>query len=304
MERGDAQRPGHLQRLGRERRRAHERRSRAGRCERGGGPGRRRVAPARGERGVEPEEAGALLVAGVGGGRGVAVEVPAGVGHGERAPERVPAAEHLPAPHRPARDPVGDHGVPVAHRLLHAHVAQPVRVHGRLPAAEGHAVDGPAAPVVVEGDRRVAGLGRGLKPAVVLEAVRAAVERPELHVLPARVHRAHEVAGQLVERPRAAQEAGHGGEHGVGVGGVARPAGVAEAQVAHPVARLGVGARGRGQRRLHAHVGLGHLLGVGRGGGHALLGAVGAQACGRDRERDRDHHCCAPSCPGPHGAGC
>ena len=178
-----------------------------------------------------------------------------------------------------------------------------LRVRGALPAAEGHPVDRAAAPVVVERDLRVAGPGGGPQPAVVLEAVRAAVERPELHVLPAGAHRADEVARELVEGPGSAEEAGHGGDHGVGVGRVARAVRVAEAQVAHPVARLGMGARGRGQRRLHAHVGLGHLLGVGRRGGHPLLGAVRAEACGRSREHDRGHHGCETSCPGPHGAG-
>ena len=304
VERRDAQRPRHLERLGGERRRAHERRARAGGRERGGRPGRRarcrrrsraRCRARRSRRTARSRRR--AVVAGLPSKSQPAKAVVSG------PPSEWPPQKTFRAPHRPARDLLGQDGVPVAHRLLDAHVPQPVRVRGALPAAEGDAVHRAAAPVVVEGDRGVAGPGGRVAARGGPRGSSRGGRAPRTRRSSARVHPPDEVARELVERPRAAQEARHGRDHGVGVGWAARAAGVAEAQVGHPVARLGVGACRGGQRRLHAHVGLGHLLRVGRDGDDALLGAVGAEAGGGHREHCRDRHR-RYACPRPHGAGC
>src|SRR3954452_9030962 len=137
-----------LECLGRERGEADEGRAGAGRLDRGGGPGRGGAAAGASEGRIEAEEPRALLVAGVARRSRVAVEVPAGESGGDRAAERVAAAEHLAPPHPLVRDLLGENRVPVAHRLLEADVVEELCVRGALPAAEAGAADLLAAPVV------------------------------------------------------------------------------------------------------------------------------------------------------------
>ena len=144
-----------LDRLRGQRRHVHVRRRGAAGAARAA---ERQVAAAAGaaaerERGVEPDQPGALLVARVAPGRRVAVEVPAREGRRQRPAERVPAADHLAGAPRLARDPGAEDRVPVLHRPLEAELAQERGVLRADEPGEGLAVHRLAAPVVVPGDR-------------------------------------------------------------------------------------------------------------------------------------------------------
>ncbi|MHB8659675.1 MAG: hypothetical protein ACYC91_17355 [Solirubrobacteraceae bacterium] len=140
-----------------------------------------------GDRGVQREEAGALLVAGVISVRApaglVAVgELPTGKGPGERPAERVPAAEHLAPAHRRVRDAAGDDVVLVAHRLGKPGGVEERHLAAAQEAGEAVAVDRLAPVVVAQRAAVVTGAQRRPRAGLVLQAVGATVERPDLEV--------------------------------------------------------------------------------------------------------------------------
>ena len=171
--------------------------------------------PERIDRGVEPDERRALVVAGVLVGLRVAVEVPARERRGQRPAERVPAADELALALAPRRHLARDDGVPVLDRLLEADVAQEGRLLVVGEAGEGVPVHLAAVEVVAERHARVACLHAGAHAAVVLEAVRAPVDPPDLdHAAP--LGRAPDrVPRDLVERAAAGEDARHQREHRV-----------------------------------------------------------------------------------------
>ena len=221
---------------------------------------------------VEPEETGALLEAGVATGLRVAVEVPAGEGGGQRAAQRMPSTEDLAGPAALAGDLAPQDLVPVADRAAEPVLAQESRLLAALEAAEAAAFDLAVAEVVAERDPRVAGAGLAADAAMVLEAVGAAVERPELDVPAACGGIANDVAGKLVKGGGAAEETRDRDQDGVGLPRQARSAGIAEAQVAEPIAATGLGRRCRRERSVQAH--------------HRLLYAASVGSPGADRDLD------------------
>src|SRR5206468_11695626 len=93
------------------------------------------------EHGVEPDERGALPVAGVTLRPRVAVEVPARERGRDRPAHRVPAADHLARADPAVRDPGSKHRVPVAQRLREPEVVLPGGSLGRDPAREAPPTD-------------------------------------------------------------------------------------------------------------------------------------------------------------------
>src|SRR5206468_3476503 len=99
-----------------------------------------------------------------------------------------------------------EHRVPVADGPLEPELAQERGLGRALESLEPLAARRLAVPVVVVGHRGVARAGRCSNAGVVLEAVGAAVERPDLYVAAPPRRAPHRVPGQLVEVRGAAQE--------------------------------------------------------------------------------------------------
>lgn len=254
------------------------------------------------ERRIEADEPGALLVAGVALRLRVAVEVPARKRRGQWAAERMPAADHLVRPPHLAGDPAPQHRVPIEHRPLEAELAKELGLLRRNEAVEALAVDLGVAPVVVPGDRRIASPRRGPHAGVVLEAVRPPVERPVLDLRPTLRRPPDRVAGDLVERRRAAEEAGDDHRDRVGPLRVPRPIGAAKAQVLEPVAGRRVRADLGRQRVIEADERLADLLRAGGVRVHRPLDDLARRrrrrARGREHQRGREYGQC-----GEPGAG-
>src|SRR5688572_4811116 len=125
------------------------------------------------------------------------------------------AADELPLALSPRADLARDDRVPVLDRLLQADVAQERRLLLVGEAGEGVAVDLAPLEVVPERDARVARLHARADSTVILEAVGAPLETPDLDVTPALRSAPDRVAGDLVERAGAGEDAGHQREHGV-----------------------------------------------------------------------------------------
>lgn len=123
-----------------------------------------------------------------------------------------------------------------------------MRLLRRGEAGECAPVGGGAVVVVVEGQLEAVLAGTDLDAPMVLEAIRAAVERPNLDVTMPPKRRPHDVAGELIKRRGAREDSWHRHEDRVGPPGDAWTLSAAESEVSDPVARRGARAVGGWER--------------------------------------------------------
>ncbi|WP_280496840.1 hypothetical protein [Nocardia asiatica] len=146
------------------------------------------------------------------------------------------AAQHLSLPDFRVRQFGGEQIVLVLNRLRDTDMAEPAQLVVRHHAAETAAADLCAAIVVVHGEVHVVRRRTRLSAEMVLQAVGAAVQRPELEMPALSRRRGDGIASDTVERARPLEDPRLRHQNGVGVRRARRARDISVAEIRQLVA--------------------------------------------------------------------